>query len=482
YDPISQTEYYQLLAFFNSTAEHSMDGNSYTYQPILKAPQDQAAWAKWNQLEARRGQLITQGEALLDGDLELPDAVASKWKAGKGAAKLGLLADKKGPFAATPLHPQAVELVGQIAAAEKSFTTTLVAKDLPKPRTTKILSRGEYNLPIGDPLEPGILQVMGNLPDKAPRNRLGLAQWLTSPDHPLVSRVLVNRIWQRTFGDALVRTPEDFGLQGQQPTHPELLDWLAVDLQQGGWNLKSMLKMMVTSKTFRQRSAWRTNVDDPANRLFARGPRYRLDAEVLRDIGLWAGGLLDPHMGGEGVKPYQPAGMWKALAHPGSNTKQYVQDKGQLLYRRSLYVYWKRTSPHPMMTLFDAPNRESSCVKRSRTNTALQSLGLLNETQRIEMARALAERLLAEGKTDIDRLTVLFRLVASRPPSQQEQAACLGLLKTLRSRYTGAEKEAEALLSTADAKRNTELDLIEHAAWTQVAVIVLASDPAILLY
>jgi hypothetical protein len=482
YDPISQTEYYQLLAFFNSTAEHSMDGNSYTYQPILKAPQDQAAWAKWNQLEARRGQLITQGQALIEGDLQLPADVASKWKAGKGAAKLGLLADKKGPFAATPLHPQAVELVAQMAAAEKSFTTTLVAKDLPKPRTTKILSRGEYNLPIGDPLEPGILQVMGNLPDKAPRNRLGLAQWLTSPEHPLVSRVLVNRIWQRTFGDALVRTPEDFGLQGQQPTHPELLDWLAVDLRQSGWNLKSMLKMMVTSRTFRQRSAWRTDVDDPANRLFARGPRYRLDAEVLRDIGLWAGRLLDPHMGGEGVKPYQPAGMWKALAHPGSNTKQYVQDKGQLLYRRSLYVYWKRTSPHPMMTLFDAPNRESSCVKRSRTNTALQSLGLLNETQRIEMARALAERLLAEGKTDIDRLTVLFRLATSRPPSQQEQDACLGLLKTLRARYTGAEKEAEALLSTADAKRNTELNLIEHAAWTQVAVIVLASDPAILLY
>jgi hypothetical protein len=187
-------------------------------------------------------------------------------------------------------------------------------------------------------------------------------------------------------------------------------------------------------------------------------------------------------MGGEGVKPYQPAGMWKALAHPGSNTKQYVQDKGQLLYRRSLYVYWKRTSPHPMMTLFDAPNRESSCVKRSRTNTALQSLGLLNETQRIEMARALAERLLAEGKTDTDRLAILFRLVASRPPSKQEQAACLGLLKTVRTRYTGAEKEAEALLSTGEAKRNTELNLVDHAAWTQVAVIVLASDPAILLY
>ncbi len=393
-----------------------------------------------------------------------------------------MLADPKGPFATTAMHAKAVTLAGQIAAAEKGFTTTLVAQDLPKPRTTKLLQRGEYHLPVGEALEPEVLQVMGKLPNEAPRNRLGLAQWLTDPRHPLVARVLVNRIWQRTLGDALVRTPEDFGLQGKQPTHPELLDWLALDLQKSGWNLKSVLKNIVTSQTFRQVSSWRTDVDDPANQLFARGPRYRLDAEVLRDIGLWAGGLLDPHMGGEGVKPYQPAGMWKALAHPGSNTKQYVRDKGQLLYRRSLYVYWKRTSPHPMMTLFDAPNRESSCVKRSRTNTALQSLGLLNETQRVEMARALAERLLTTADTDAKRLDVLFRLVSSRSPSAQETAACLGLLKTLRERYQGSEKDAVALLSIAESKRNVELSPTEHAAWTQVAIIVLASDPAILLY
>ena len=201
---------------------------------------------------------------------------------------------------------------------------------------------------------------------------------------------MINRVWQRVFGYGLVRTPEDFGLQGQQPTHPELLDWLAVELQDSGWDLKHMLRLMVTSRAFRQSSAWREDVSDPENLLFARGPGYRLDAEVLRDVALWASGLLDPTMGGEGVKPYQPVGMWKALAHPGSNTKEYVADKGQLLYRRSLYVYWKRTSPHPMMTLFDAPDRESSCVRRSRTNTSLQSLGLLNETQRIEMSRKLA--------------------------------------------------------------------------------------------
>ena len=323
---------------------------------------------------------------------------------------------------------------------------------------------------------------MGSFPEEAPRNRLGLAQWLTSRDHPLVARVLVNRIWQRVFGYGLVRTPEDFGLQGQQPTHPELLDWLAVELQDSGWNLKHMLKLMVTSRAFRQSSAWRDDVSDPENLLFARGPSYRLDAEVLRDIGLWASGLLDPTMGGEGVKPYQPAGMWKALAHPASNTKNYVADKGQLLYRRSLYVYWKRTSPHPMMTLFDAPDRESSCVRRSRTNTSLQSLGLLNETQRIEMSRKVAERLIQEADTDEARLKRLFELLACREPSSGEASACLGLLKMMKERFAESEDDAVALLSLGEARRNEKLDPSEVAAWTQVAATVLASDVAILIY
>ena len=308
------------------------------------------------------------------------------------------MADEKGPFAQNGADKTAREMHEKIQAAEAEFTTTLIAQDLAKPRETKVLRRGEYNLPTGEPLVPDVLTAMGALPDDAPRNRLGLAQWLTSRDHPLVARVLVNRIWQRVFGYGLVRTPEDFGVQGEQPTHPELLDWLAVELQDSGWDLQHMLRLMVHTRTFRQSSAWREDINDPENRLFARASSYRLDAEVLRDTGLWVSQLLDPHMGGEGVKPYQPAGMWLAMAHPASNTKKYERDTGQRLYRRSLYVYWKRTSPHPMMTLFDAPDRESSCVRRSRTNTSLQSLGLLNETQRVEMSRKLAERLLHEAR------------------------------------------------------------------------------------
>ena len=187
-------------------------------------------------------------------------------------------------------------------------------------------------------------------------------------------------------------------------------------------------------------------------------------------------------MGGEGVKPYQPAGLWEALMHPGSNTKNYVQDEGQKLYRRSLYVYWKRTSPHPMMTLFDAPNRESSCVRRSRTNTSLQSLGLLNETQRIEMSRMLAERLLRERDETPARLDLLFHLLASRSPTERERTVCLNLLQTLENRYANSEQEALALLSTGEMPRNEKLNPAEHAAWTQLAVTVLASDITIVLY
>lgn len=429
YDPIPQVEYYQMMAFFNSTAEPSMDGNRYEYGPTVKAPADVAAWARWEALK----------------------------KKGEGGAK-------------------------ELAEFQKTFKHTLVAKELPKPRETKLLERGEYNLPKGEPLQPGVFGVMSEFPKDAPRNRLGLAQWLTTRGHPLVSRVLVNRIWQRTFGEGLVRTPADFGLQGEQPTHPVLLDWLAVDLQDRDWNLKAMLKQMVMSRTFQQSSARRAQVNDPENRLWARGASFRLDAESLRDVALWSSGLLESAMGGEGVKPYQPAGLWKALMHPGSNTKNYVADKDARQYRRSLYVYWKRTSPHPMMTLFDAPSRESSCVRRSRTSTPTQSLALLNERQRVEMGRQFGQRLLQNAKDDTARLNLLFELVASRAPNAAERKACMDLFKTLKARYAANKKDAQAFLSVGDSPRDEKLNAAEHAAWAQVAITALASDITMWIY
>ena len=481
YDPIPQTEYYRLMAFFNSTAEPALDRNKYDYGPTVKAPTNAEDWSALKTLEAAAAELLArvQKSGALNS-LSAKDRAA--FDSGSQLERLQILSNNASQLTQPKLTSKAQQLVNQHKALEKRFTTTLVAKDLPKPRETKVLRRGEYDQPLGDRLAPGVFSVMGDLPPDASKNRAGLAAWLTSPDHPLVSRVLMNRIWQRTFGDGLVRTPEDFGLQGQQPTHPELLDWLAVELQERNWNSKHMLRLMVTSRTFRQSSRWRPDIDDPENRLFARGPAYRLDAEVLRDIGLWASGLLNPAMGGEGVKPYQPSGMWQALAHPGSNTKKYERDKGQKLYRRSLYVYWKRTSPHPMMTLFDAPDRETSCVRRSRTNTSLQSLGLLNETQRLEMARTLADRLLKSAKDDEARIHNAFRILSCRKATATELTACQQLLSTMRERYQQIPDDAVAVLKHGEAAALSDFPATERAAWTQVAATILASDAALLMY
>lgn len=483
YDPITQTEYYELLAFFNSTSESPMDGNRYEYGPVMKVPADQEAWNTWEIMEKERAALIgsvLQGEG--DG---IDTAVAESFRKAAAEEKFKILLQEghEIPQKRISHRQRAVALRKRMDEARNGFTPTLVARELGKPRPTQVLIRGEYNRPVGEPVQPGVPSVMGALPKGAPPNRLGLAHWMVSRENPLVSRVLINRIWQRVYGEGIVRSPEDFGLQGKQPTHPELLDWLAVELQENDWDLRHILRLMLTSRTFKQQSAHRRiSLDDPANLWYARGPSYRLDAEVIRDIALWASDLLDGHMGGEGVKPYQPPGLWKDLMHPASNTKNYVPDTGNKPYRRSLYVYWKRTSPHPMMTLFDAPDRESSCVRRSRTNTSLQSLGLLNETQRIEMSRKLAERLITAAPSDGLRLDLLFSLVASRPPTKAERAACSTLLASLKKRYSTSKEDALALLATGAATRDEELDPALVAAWSQVAITVLASDLALLLY
>ena len=392
---------------------------------------------------------------------------------------------KAGTVSNDPLLEEAKKLHIEMTEGRKNFlTTTLVARELPeqRKRVTQILNRGEYNQPIGDPLKPGVFSVLGAMPQNAPANRMGLVDWLTDKKNPLTARVLVNRFWIMVFGEGLVRTPEEFGLQGEHPTHPELLDWLAVDFQENGWNLKRLLKQMMISKTFQQSSKHRVELNDPENKLWGRGPSYRLDAEVLRDLALWSGGLLNRKLGGEGVKPYQPSGMWKALSHPNSNTKNYIPDEDDRIYRRSLYIYWKRTSPHPMMTLFDAPSRETSCVQRSRTNTSLQSLAFFNETQRVEASRKLAERLLREKKDDKHRIDFLFQILASRKPSQIEHDALSGLLDSARSRFSKSTESADSLLSIGLAKLDSSLDSRDVAAWTQVSSTVLASDPVILLY
>ncbi|MFK7738158.1 MAG: PSD1 and planctomycete cytochrome C domain-containing protein [Pirellulaceae bacterium] len=478
YDPVPHEDYYRFLAFFNNTSEGALDGNKYAYGNTVLAPPDQDGWSEYETLEKKRELLISSAERKFVKGLE---AKPKDWDAVSEWEKLSLIEAHDGNFRFSPLQKRARNALSRWELLKKSMTTTLVARERETTRETRLLHRGEYDQPRGDALQPNILSAVAPDFELDRTDRLGLARWIVSRDNPLTARVLVNRIWQRVFRYGLVRTPEDFGLQGQQPTHPELLDWLAVEFQDSGWDLQHLLKLMLTSRTFQQSSAWREGIDDPENRLYARGPSYRLDAEVLRDTGLWASGLLDPTLGGEGVKPYQPVGMWKAMAHPASNTKEYKADEGRRLYRKSVYVYWKRTSPHPMMTLFDAPDRESSCVRRSNTSTSLQSLALFNETQRVEIGRKLAEKLLKTGESDSERLRMLFELIACRKPNESEADACLGLLDTMRSRFSGDQASAEALLSQGNAEVDTTLEPSEIAAWAQVSMTVLASDIALVL-
>jgi Protein of unknown function (DUF1553) len=289
--------------------------------------------------------------------------------------------------------------------------------DLAIPRPTYVLKRGAYDA-HGEIVEPATPESILPLDPKLPRNRLGLARWLIDPQNPLTSRVLVNRYWQLFFGRGLVVSAENFGLQGALPSHPELLDWLAKHFMDSGWDLKALHKLIVTSATYRQSSVASPELlaRDPDNKLLARGPKNRLTAEMLRDCALAASGLLVRKIGGPSVKPYQPEGVWEETA--GS---KYEPDKGDSLYRRSLYTFWKRTAPHPMMTTFDAPERNNCTVRRQVTSTPLQALVLLNDPQFTEAAQRIGERALKEGGADRNaRIVFTFRLLTGRKPSARE--------------------------------------------------------------
>jgi hypothetical protein len=295
--------------------------------------------------------------------------------------------------------------------------------------------------------------------------------------------VAVNRFWLQVFGTGLVRTAEDFGAQGEPPSHPELLDWLAVTFREDGWDVKRLMKRFVMSAAYRQ-SARVTPEDlakDPANRLVARGPRFRLDAEMLRDQALFVSGLLIERLGGASVKPPQPSGLWEAVGYTDSNTAHFKADSGvEKVHRRSLYTFWKRTSPPPQMTTFDAPSREACQVRRERTNTPLQALLLLNEPQFIEAARGLAERTLREaGPTADGRLTYMHRLVMARPPDAQDLSELTSTLKDLLAHYTSESGAAKQLIEAGATRPDPQFSPAELAAWTMIANVILNLDEAI---
>ena len=352
----------------------------------------------------------------------------------------------------------------------------MTMSELPEQRPTFVLKRGSYHT-RGEQVFPNTPPNILFFPDDLPRNRLGLARWLTHPQNPLTARVAVNRYWQMLFGVGLVSTPEDFGSQGARPTHPELLDWLAKTFIETGWNGKAMLKRIVMSTTYRQSSVPSSALlkEDPENRSLGRGPKYRLPAEMVRDNALFIGGLLVPKIGGPSVKPYQPLGLWRE-----KSGRKYEPDKGEGLYRRSLYTYWKRTSPPPSMMLFDAAKRDVCVAKRQTTNTPMQALVLLNDTQFVEAARAFGERILkAGGETLEEKIRFAFRVATSRHPTEQEFEILKRLYREQEAIFGDQPEEAEKLLAIGEWKRDESLPTTQAAATTILASALLNFDETI---
>ncbi len=361
---------------------------------------------------------------------------------------------------------------------EHSLPTVMVMAESPVPKPTFILQRGAYDHP-GDRVSPGVPAILTPLPAGAPNNRLGFARWLTDPGNPLLARVTVNRFWQMYFGTGLVKTTEDFGSQGEWPSHLELLDWLATEFMRTGWDVKALQKLIVSSAVYRQSS--RTTPEllqrDPDNRLLARGPRFRLAAEMIRDQALFDAGLLVEKIGGRSVMPYGSPALWKEISMQDTD---YVQGKGEDLYRRSLYTFWKRTIPPPEMINFDAANREACVVRETRTDTPLQALNLMDDVTFVEAARFIGQRMMKQGGAKADaRLRYGFRLVTGRSPSAAEQAILQQNLRFHRDYFSSRPKETESYLGQGESPRDPQLDPVELAAYASVGSLLLNLDETV---
>jgi hypothetical protein len=359
-------------------------------------------------------------------------------------------------------------------------TTMVMQENAPgKMRQTAILIRGEYDKP-SEKVTTGTPSFLPPLPANAPPNRLGLAEWLIQPKHPLTSRVAINHFWQMIFGTGIVKTAEDFGFQGERPSHPELLNWLSAEFMDSGWDVKRIMRLLVTSSAYRQASHVSKSLlqKDPENRLLARGSRYRLAGEFIRDMALTTSGLINAQIGGASVRPYHPVGLWEDIAFGGEFSAQtYVQDHGEALYRRGMYTFWKRTCPPPTLATFDAPEREFCIVRRSVTNTPLQALILMNDPTFVEASRKLAERLLTQGgATPTQRIQTAYRLLLSRYATQKEIQILQKALNDQRTIFKRDPKAAEKLLMVGESKLNEKLEKTEWAAWTMLASLLLNLD------
>jgi hypothetical protein len=379
---------------------------------------------------------------------------------------------------AKALQSQIQQMDAELDKLSHGGDVSLVAEERPSVAYADVLTRGIYTA-RKERVEANTPHFLPPLPAGQPHNRLALAQWTVSPENPLTARVTVNRMWNELFGAGLVETTEDFGIMGQRPSHPELLDWLAVEFRESGWNMKHMYKLMVMSAAYRQSA--KANPEqlarDPKNLLLAHGPRFRMDAEMLRDIALQSSGLLVNKVGGPSVKTYQPGNVWESVGYPKSDTTIYKQDHGDALYRRSLYTYWKRMAMPPDMDAFDAPTRDTACTRRQRTDTPLQALVTMNDPQWVEASRALAERLIRQaGKQPEQRIQYLSELVLSHDPSPQMESVLQRSLNQMQEHYTADPAAAHDLIAVGEKPRDGAIPPPELAAWTMVVSEVLNLD------
>ena len=376
----------------------------------------------------------------------------------------------------TDLSNKVAEKQKAVSDIDNSIPTTMVMVQKSEPNPAFVLMRGDFQNP-GEEVTPDVPSIFPRLPADKPKDRLGLAYWLTDPEHPLVARVVVNRMWEQFFGTGLVKTLGDLGTQGERPSHPALLDWLAVEFIESGWNIKELQKTILTSATYMQSSVQNGAYEeiDPENRYLSRSPRFRLSAEEIRDNALAISGLLVRNLGGPSVKPYQPMGYYSDKIGRG-----WDQSKGDNLFRRGIYTYWRRTTVYPTFQIFDAPSREFCTVDRPRTNTPLQALVLLNDPTFVEAARVFAQKVLSEGGDTLDaRLTFAFRSAVSRPPTAEEIGVLTEILSEQREVYKQTPEEAAKLVMAGESAKVDGLDPIDHAAWTALASIILNLDETI---
>jgi hypothetical protein len=424
----------------------------------------------------------------------LPDVeVAQLTKGTRAAWLLSKPADKRSPAEKNELlnwwlagedkeYQAAVATLTRLQQEEATLRTrgtiAYVASEKPTKPMAYILFRGDYEK-RREMVEVGTPKILPTFSAELPKNRLGFAQWLVQPNHPLLARVTVNRFWQEVFGTGIVRTSGDFGISGEQPSHADLLDWLAVDFRENDWDVKRFFKVLLTSATYRQ-SALTTaekREKDPANILLSRGPRFRMDAEMIRDYALASSGLLVRKLGGPSVRPYQPEGVWEAVAMIGSNTRDYRRDTGDALYRRSMYTFWKRAAPPASMDIFNAPAREFCTVRRERTNTPLQALVTLNDPQFVEAARHLAQRALKEGgPTTKSRIDFLAQRILARSFRAEELPVVERVLGNLQARYKDQPAEATKLITVGESRPDASLEPGTLAAWTMLVNTLLNLD------